>query len=292
MKDIEKDKMDYFRQNNATKSNRLVGKLRIDLFLLFLLFSCLASAESRYQAGDTFQDCSICPVMVVVPAGSFMMGSSEDGGRRTEDERPQHQVTIAKPFAVGKYEVTVREYAAFIDETGGLGSNEWRNTFFKQSDAHPVVSVSWEDATGFTHWLSVKTGHQYRLLSEAEWEYVARAGTTTSYTFGPTISKNMVNFNNNNGGTVAVGSYPANAFGLHDVHGNVWEWVEDCWHRDYNGAPTDGSAWLSSCEDESFNMLRGGSWLFHSIDLRSAVRLAEGAAIRHNSVGFRVARTL
>ncbi|MBC6414301.1 MAG: formylglycine-generating enzyme family protein [Chromatiales bacterium] len=294
MQDIEKDKMDYFRQNNATKFNRLAGKLRIDLFLLLLLFSCLTSAESRYQASDTFQDCSICPVMVVVPAGSFMMGAPADEAGRDKNEGPQHKVTIAKPFAVGKYEVTVREYAAFIDETGGLGSSEWRNTFFKQSDAHPVVNVSWKDATGFAHWLSVKTGHQYRLLSEAEWEYAARAGTTTAYTFGPTISKNMANFNNQDGGTVVVGSYPANAFGLQDVHGNVWEWVEDCWHDDYDGASMDGSAWVSHCSfDSDVRVLRGGSW-FDIIprDLRSAHRIWNDASDRGSDYGFRVARTL
>ncbi|MBC6414372.1 MAG: formylglycine-generating enzyme family protein [Chromatiales bacterium] len=261
--------------------------------MLLLLFSCLASAESRYQAGDTFQDCSVCPEMVVVPAGSFMMGSPAGEAGREKDEGPRHQVTIAKPFAVGKYEVTVREYTAFIDETGGLDdSDSWRDPFFKQSDTHPVVKVSWHDATGFAFWLSMKTGHQYRLLSEAEWEYAARAGTTTAYSSGPVIFKNMANFDNNNGGTVAVGSYPANAFGLHDVHGNVWEWVEDCWHRDYNGAPTDGSAWLNNCENENWRVLRGGSWDNNPRDLRSADRAWFVDWLRSFSRGFRVARTL
>ena len=267
--------------------------------MLLLLLSCLTSAELRYQAGDTFRDCSVCPEMVVVPAGSFMMGSPESEAGRYNPEGPRHKVTIAKPFAVGKYEVTVREYAAFVDETGGLSDNknEWLNPGFEQSDAHPVVLVSWEDATGFAYWLSKKTGHQYRLLSEAEWEYAARAGTTTAYSSGPVIFKNMANFDNNNGGTVAVGSYPANAFGLHDVHGNVWEWVEDCWHGDYNGAPTNGSAWLNNCDYvDALNghgrVLRGGSWFSGPRGLRSADRFRLDATSRGSGVGFRVARTL
>ena len=265
------------------------------------------------QVGETFRDCESCPEMVVLPAGKFMMGSPiEKEWRGDDDERPQHQVTIPKPFAVGKYEVTVGQYAEFVRETQHETGNcdyvelgiwhkqyvSWDDPGFKQTNNHPVVCVGWYNAQAYMKWLSEETGHEYRLLTEAEWEYAARAGTTTAYHFERGISPNQANYDNNNEGTVAVGSYPANAFGLHDMHGNVWEWVEDCWHDDYTDAPTDGSAWLSGCEKyhrEAIRVLRGGSWyLRFSDNLRSAARSWYDASLRNvnNGFGFRVARTL
>ena len=253
--------------------------------------------ETSKQAGDTFRDCVTCPDMVVVPPGSFMMGSPASERYRTSDERPQHRVTISKPFAVSKYEVTVGQFEKFANETRHP-SNKWRNPGFRQSADHPVVNVSWEEAKAYTEWLSTKTGQDYRLLSEAEWEYVARAGTTTAYHFGATVSPAQANywyagrdFSDDDIGTVEVGSYPANAFGLHDIHGNVWEWVEDCWHEDYNGAPSDGRAWAINC-DKDWRVLRGGSWLNNLGDLHSAVRVGDSAMGRDNDCGFRIARTL
>ena len=246
--------------------------------------------ETSRQIGDTFRDCATCPEMVVVPAGSFMMGSPADERYRDGREGPQHRVTISKPFAVGKYEVTVGQFEEFVNETGHP-KNEWRKPGFKQSTNHPVVNVSWEDAKAYTEWLSTKTGQNYRLLSEAEWEYVTRAGTTTPYHFGTTISRSQANYDDAHGGTVEAGSYPANAFGLHDMHGNVWEWVEDCWHEDYNSAPSDGRAWTINC-DKDRRVLRGGYWDSLPSTLRSAGRVGFNARVRDDGLGFRIARTL
>ena len=239
--------------------------------------------------------------MIIVPSGIFTMGSPADEPGRWDDEGPQHQVRI-RSFAVGKYEVTRGQFAAFVAATGHDTGNScwpyqdeenWRNPGFTQTDTHPVVCVSWNDAKAYTNWLSRKTGQNYRLLTEAEWEYVARAGTTTAYHFGATISPTQANYDHNNSGTVEVGSYRANAFGLHDVHGNVWEWVEDCWHNNYNGAPSDGSAWTSDCYyDSDVRVLRGGSWGIITRYLRSAVRGWLIAWDRFSNCGFRIARTL
>ena len=249
-----------------------------------------------YRVGDTFRDYATYPEMVVVPSGSFMMGSPAGEPHRHDCEGPQHRVTIPNPFAIGKYEVTVEQFEEFVNETKHP-DNKWRNPGFNQSTNHPVVNVSREDAKAYTEWLSTKTGQNYRLLSEAEWEYAARAGTTKAYYFGTEISPSQANYDNN--GTVEVGSYPANAFGLHDMHGNVEEWVEDCWHYNYNGAPSDGRAWTINCdylEASSFHLdmlvLRGGSWKYGHWDLRSAGRSWGFARNRNNKYGFRIARTL
>ena len=279
--------------------NKPIEWIASSIGILFLSLPTIVFAE-------TFRDCATCPEMVVVPAGSFTMGSPADEPNREDDEGPQHRVTISKPFAVGKYEVTRGQFAAFVDATGydagsrcyqwdgskwREGSNNWRNPGFTQTDTHPVVCVLWNDAKAYIDWLSKKTGQNYRLLSEAEWEYVVRAGTTTPYHFGAIIFPSQANYGLNNSGTVEVGSYPANTFGLHDVHGNVWEWVEDCWHNNYNGAPSDGSAWTINCDKDS-RVLRGGSWDYYPRDLRSAVRVRISAGIRNNDDGFRIARTL
>ena len=257
--------MKVFIAKRTMQSNgkKVVNDIAAALFLLLL---SAPTSVSAYQVGETFRDCATCPEMVVLPAGKFMMGSPEGERGRDDDEGPQSQVTIPEPFAVGKYEVTVGQYAEFVRETKHKTGNcyfpegsSWENPGFKQSNDHPVVCVSWDDASTYAYWLSAKTGHEYRLLTEAEWEYAARAGTTTLYHFGRMILGNQANYNSNNEGTVAVGSFPANAFGLHDMHGNVWEWVEDCWHDDYTDAPTNGSAWLSGCSDVNKRVLRGGS---------------------------------
>ena len=249
-------------------------------------------SADTYRVGGTFRDCTTCPEMVVVPSGSFMMGSPADEPGRESNEGPQHRVTISKPFAVGKYEVTVGQFEEFVNETGHP-DNKWRDPGFNQTANHPVVNVSWYDAKAYTEWLSTKTGQNYRLLSEAEWEYAVRAGTTTAYHFGETISSSWSNYHYTDRGTVEICSYPANAFGLHDMHGNVWEWVEDCGHNDYNGAPSDGSEWTGDCiYDGEVRMLRGGSWSGSPWHLRSAIRDWSVAWYRSNCLGFRIARTL
>ena len=242
------------------------------------------SAPAR-APGTKFRDCPGCPEMVVVPEGSFLMGSTT---AMDYYERPVHEVTIARPFAVGVHEVTFAEWDACVSdgECGGYRPDDWGGGRGKR----PTIDVSWEDAQGYVAWLSRKTGAEYRLLSESEWEYVARAGTTTRYWWGDDIGRNRANYGNNRGDTDPVGSYPANAFGLHDVHGNVLEWVEDCWNGSYAGAPRDGSAWTSG--DCSMRVSRGGSWYDNPRNLRSANRFAYTTGYRSYIVGFRVARTL
>ena len=269
-------KIDIAKNNRGEVSS-------IATVLFFLLLSALTSANA-YQVGETFRDCATCPEMIVLPAGKFTMGSPEGERGRDDDEGPQHQVTILKPFAVGKYEVTVGQYAEFVRETRHKyeGCGEANND--------PVACVNWDDASTYTDWLLMKTGHEYRLLTEAEWEYAARAGTTTAYHFGPMLLDDMAQYALN--GAAPVGSFPANAFGLHDMHGNVYEWVEDCYHDGYIDAPTDGSAWLSGCDDVNARVLRGGSSYSDPEFLRSAYRFGFGAPDREGSFGFRIARDL
>ena len=260
----------------------------------------LARERAAMRPGKVFQDCGECPEMVVVPEGSFWMGSPSSEADRNEDEGPQHGVTILSAFAVGKYEVTFAEWDACV-AAGGCGGHRPADRGWGRG-RHPVTNVKWEDAKAYVGWLSRKTWERYRLLSEAEWEYAARAGTTGPFHFGSTISTDRANYNGNDTygsgrkgvyrkKTVSVGSFPANAFGLHDMHGNVWEWVEDCWHSGYAGAPTDGGAWTSGCDGDR-RVLRGGSWANAPKFLRSAYRVRSSAGNRNIHVGFRVARTL
>ena len=251
----------------------------------------MAAKELRrkFPPGKTFRDCPECPEMVVVPAGSFTMGSPAP-----EDEGPQHRVTISQPFAVGKYEVTFSEWDACVSAGGCNGYRPGDEGWGRGS--RPVIEVSWEDAKSYVAWLSRRTGQRYRLLTEAEWEYAARAKTRTGYSWGDRIGRNRANCygcgsRRDSQGTAPAGSFPANGFGLHDMHGNVWEWVEDCWHKSYAGAPSDGSAWVAG-GDCSVRVLRGGSWDDAPGFLRSAGRGGNVAGFRYFSYGFRVARTL
>ena len=239
-----------------------------------------------WKVGRKFQDCPECPEMVVVPEGSFMMGSPEGEEGRYDNEGPVHRVTFERPFAVGVYEVTFAEWEACVSG-GGCGGHRPVDAGWGRGN-RPVMNVSWDDAQAYVEWLSGKTGEAYRLLSESEWEYVARAGT---YHFGSSLSPSQANYaESGNRKTVPVGSYSANGFGLHDVHGNVWEWVEDCWNESYRGAPSDGSAWESGdCERR---VLRGGSWPSEPRNLRSANRHRFTTGYWHYYAGFRVARTL
>ena len=219
--------------------------------------------------------------MVVIPSGSFRMGDLAGAGRYREI--PVHTVTIPRPFAVGKYEVTQAEWRAV------MGSNP---SLFK-GDRNPVEMVSWDAAKDLVRKLSAKTGKTYRLLSEAEWEYAARAGTQSKYHCGngDGCLSGVAWYTSNSGSrTHPVGSKGGNAFGLHDMHGNVWEWVEDCWNGDYSGAPTDGSARTSG--DCSRRVLRGGSWSIGPGNLRAANRSRINTGLRYYVFGFRVARTL
>ena len=271
-----------------------------------------------HPPGSTFRDCGKCPKMVVVPSGSYEMGSSPSEEGRYDDEGPVHRVTINKPFAVGVYEVTRGEFARFVQATDYVmgntcwGHNEngewkrrvdhhWRDPGYTQTDQHPVVCVGWRDAQAYVKWLSRVTRKAYRLLSESEWEYVARAGTHAAWYWGESESglcqyanwahwENIAGCDDGAVHTSEVGKYKANAFGLHDVSGNVWEWVEDCWNDSYVGAPADGRAWPSgNCQKR---VLRGGSWGNVPRSFRTAVRLNSLWSIRDYFIGFRIARTL
>ena len=264
----------------------------------------------------------MCPEMIVVPAGGFLMGSPEWESGSDSVERPQHWVTIPAPFAIGKYEVTVDEYGRFVEDVGWrpeggcynwatvdekkkkwetFPERNWRSPGFKQGDKSPVVCVSWEDAQAYVEWLSRESGERYRLLTEAEWEYAARAGTYGPFHFGETITSDQANYDGNfdyNGSDKGVyrerttrgGMFPPNDFGLHDMHGNAWEWVEDCYNADYEGAPADGSAWRSG--DCIERVIRSGSWLVKPVRVRSANRGRKVLDFRGFNYGFRVAKTL
>jgi formylglycine-generating enzyme required for sulfatase activity len=245
--------------------------------------------------GACFRDFGAAPEMIVVRAGTFLMGSDDDKEGR-DSERPRHAVIIKSHFAVGVAPVTRGEFAAFIGETkykiDSDSETSWRKPGFGQTDDHPVVCVNWHDAKAYVAWLWERSGGKaYRLLSEAEWEYCCRAGTRSAYSTGDTITAARANFGRHSKGTTSISRFPANSWGLRDMHGNVWEWCEDNWHEDYkDNPPTDGSVWPGG--DRSSRVLRGGSWGSLPQVLRSAVRLRDLPGDRSNGVGFRVARTL
>lgn len=262
-------------------------KLRVLLLLGALTAALVVVGEPLAQRnvdgpGSVFRDCHVCPEMVVIPAGSFTMGSP--ASERMPPENPQHLVTISRQFAAGKFEVTFDEWDACVRE-GGCGHSPDDQGWGR--GRRPAIYVSWNHALQYVQWLSRKTGRSYRLLSEAEWEYVARAGTTTAYTYGDFITPQQANYYTRQ--TVPVGSYAPNAFGLYDVHGNVWEWTGDCWNVNYTGAPVNGDAWTSG--DCSRRVFRGGSWDDYPMFLRSADRSHGSASLQLNDLGFRAART-
>jgi formylglycine-generating enzyme required for sulfatase activity len=261
--------------------------------------------ERALRPGDIFKECADGPEMVVVPAGSFSMGSPENEAGRCNDEGPQHRVTFAKPFAVGRFAVTFDEWDACAGD-GGCNSYSPPDAGWGRG-RQPVINVSWTDAKAYLAWLSRRTGKTYRLLSEAEREYVTRAATTTPFWWGSSISTNQANYDGDfvysrnsaySGGskgeyrkkTIPVDSFRPNPWGLYQVHGNIWEWTEDCWNDSYRGAPEDGLAWTSG--DCSRRVVRGGNWDNVPLVLRAACRFKESSGIRNNLVGFRVGRTL
>ena len=289
-----------------------MGNIALAQFVLVvpLLWPAVALAEKPKEearrdpallvkpgSGVSFRDCLDCPEIVVVPAGSFTMGSPPGEEGSLDREGPQRQVTIARPFGAGKFEVTFQEWDACV-AAGACTANKNPSDQGWGRGKRPVINVSWEDVTtDYLPWLSRKTGKTYRLLTEAEWEFAARAGNQTKYTWGDKIGTNRANCDGcgsqwDTKQTAPVGSFDANAFGLHDMHGNVWEWVEDCWHGTYADAPTDGSAWTSSCSEAS-RVLRSGSYRDSPQSLRSAYRTRIRPSVRiFNGSGFRVGRTL
>ncbi len=274
--------------------------------VLFCLLTFLATEPCL--AAETFRDCSQCPEMTVIPAGTFKMGSPQ--AELSGNESPQHAVTIRKPFAVGVYNITFDEWDACVIDGGCEGnspsSQEWGR------GKRPVINISWYDAQLYVQWLNARikdsvqssaaaqsgsttAAGPYRLLTEAEWEYAARAGTTTAYYWGEDRKKGMANCDGcgsewDNKQTAPVGSFPPNPFGLYDMAGNVLQWTEDCYHENYNGAPADGSAWRGRICDA--RMMRGGSWFNSTYYIRSSQRFIVSPHFRANNAGFRVAKTL
>jgi formylglycine-generating enzyme required for sulfatase activity len=272
---------------------RHIGQVFVTLTAL--LPACLAAVPAlaqSYSPGDAFRDCPSCPEMVVVPAGSFLLGSPSDEEGREDDEGPQRRVTIDRPFAVGRHEVTFGEWDACL-AAGGCGHRP-EDLGWGRGD-RPVINISWDDAHDYVAWLSRETGRHYRVPTQAEWQYAARAGTDTPYWWGNAIGRGKANCDGcgsrwDRAQSAPVGSFAANPFGLYDVHGNVWEWVGECWQDSYSGAPGDAApeAGLSDC----FPALCGGSWHDAPRFLRSAVCLWGDIESDHANAGFRVARNL
>ena len=278
-----------------------------------------AAAERALKPKDSFKECERCPEMVVVPAGSFTMGSPESermlvaaalvkyeiapGSLTTappvSSEGPQHKVTIGRPIAAGRFAVTFDQWDACVDDGGCNGYRPSDQNWGRGS--RPVVNVNWDDAKAYVAWLSRKTGKNYRLLNEAEWEYMARAGTTTPYWWGSSFSTNQANYNGNRTyldqptgqnrqQTLPVASFQPNPWGFYQVHGNSYDWIEDCFHDDYYGAPADGSVWTA--ENCKKHVVRGGAWTSAPWVLRSAFRAWFPSDFRSSNHGFRMARTL
>jgi formylglycine-generating enzyme required for sulfatase activity len=292
--------------------------MRVHLLVLALVSVWLCGARvAAVQRGasanggvvrEFFRDCPTCPEMVVVPAGSFMMGEAR--GPQGGGEGPVHRVSLPS-FAIGRYEVTRGEYARFVAATrrrdphitGRITRCIWRRPGFAQDDRHPVTCVNFVDAQAYVHWLSQRTGRSYRLPSESEWEYAARAGATTAFSFGDAITPDQAQYDWSESyrgsptrpaphGTARVGSFPANAFGLYDMHGNVWEWVGDCGRENYDGAPTNGARVTTGDLNCEYHTVRSGSWTEDPQGIRSANRIILDDMVRDNEGGFRVARDI
>lgn len=299
--------------------------------VLIHLFVSVASAvacsrsESQRAAGSLLRDCAECPEMLSIAPGAFVIGSPVSEAGRFEDEGPQHRVTVAYPFAVARAPITRAQYDMFVRTTrrrdpsgcASMGADgrwantpglSWHNPGFDQTAEHPVVCVSWDDARAYARWLRERTGRGYRLLSEAEYEYIARAGSTTAFAWGTSDQEMCAHANGFDASagrahpdwpaaacddgsvyTAPVRAFPANAFGVYGAVGNVFQWTEDCFvDGGYAGAPTDGSARIvEGCE---LRVIRGGSWLNSPRGLRAAMRDRDRHGDRYTNVGFRVAR--
>jgi len=244
-----------------------------------------------FSAQTSLAQCEFCPEMVRIPAGEFRMGSPSDDFDASQYERPLHEVRI-KAFEISRYAVTFEQWDACVKD-GGCTHMPLDHGWGR--GRQPVVDISWEDANQYVHWLNTKTRSRFRLPSEAEWEYAARGGRATTRYWGDQIDKNRANCDGcgsrwDNNRPAPGGSFAPNPFGLHDMLGNVWQWVEDCWHESYAGAPRDGVAWIGN-GDCNERVARGGSWNYTRRFIRNAVRDRFNAALRFYDLGFRVARS-
>jgi formylglycine-generating enzyme required for sulfatase activity len=299
------------RRTGETEIMKQVMKrsMRVVAAVAFLIAACTASAagtDAPMSAGSSLRDCPECPELVVIGAGEFSMGSPESEVGRAPDEGPAHTVSFAKPFAIGTYEVTFDEWDACVAAKAceAVGDDGWGR------GRRPVIYINFDMAQGYARWLTKKTGKQYRVPSEAEWEYAARGGSTTPWFWG-TDPKQACKFGNVGDESIAqehpdwprhdcsdgyaktspVGSFKPNGFGVYDTVGNVWEWVEDCFNETYAGAPTDGRAWLTG--DCVRRLDRGGGWYNKPEAVRSAFRYAgDDPKRQNNTLGFRVVRSL
>jgi formylglycine-generating enzyme required for sulfatase activity len=250
-------------------------------------------AEAKQAATPTtnktegIRDCPACPEMLVLPAGTFTMGEK----RGDRSERPVHKVSIKRPFAIGKYEVTIGQWNECVKD----GACSYKAAKGGPTENFPVRDISWNDAQEYVRWLSQKTKQEYRLPSEAEWEYSARANRQTRFWWGDTVGTGNANCKDCGGkwdhsAPAEVDAYPPNPFGVYGANGGVWEWVNDCWHKSYDGAPKDGSSWdKPDCRE---NVIRGGSWRNDASYVHSASRFKYDTNVRYLLNGFRVAKTL
>ena len=258
----------------------------------------IGAGPLEHEVGSTFKDCENCPEMVVVPAGRFLMGAAKGEKGRQAAEEPQHEVTVAAPFAISEFEITFDEWEACALE-GGCANYRPQDSGWGRG-RRPVIYVSYDDTKAYIEWLRQKSGKAYRLPSEAEWEFAARAGTSTPFAAGETLAPTQANFDASNlpgtrkqgtyqGTTVEVGTFPANPYGLHDMEGNVFEWVEDCANKNHAGAPADASPRGGDC---SRRVAKGGAWYYEAEFARPSARMSFPKGSRLNVIGFRVARPL
>ena len=315
-------------------SKMSISAVRLSIVWLILLFAIGPAASQQCEgvevavaadarrcfrpgSGERFKDCVDCPEMVVVPAGHFVMGSPQDEPEREAERENQVRVTIVRPFAIGAFAVTRAEFAAFVAATGhkleqgcyfwtGTTWEErpdrsWQSPGFSQDDRHPVTCVDLSAAKAYVGWLSERTGKAYRLPSETEREYVTRAGTTTAFWWGNSISTDAANYDGTKRyergpvgewrqRTLRIDSFKSNAWGLFNVHGNVWDWTDDCWNETNEGNPGDGSVRLTG--DCTWRVARGGAWNYSPTYLRSAFRYWNLPHNRSGVQGFRVARAI
>lgn len=274
--------------------NRLIPRL---ILLVAVALVWATPAFAKMKPGTTFKDCKTCPEMVVLPAGIYIMGL---GATRKRDG-PAHRVNIKRPFAIGRFEVTFREWFACVADKGCRhkpDDHKWGQI------KRPVINVTWHQVQNYVKWLSRKTGHKYRLPSEAEWEYAHRGGTTTAFWWGNDVGSKQANCRDCESrqcctakdhsccshGTKQIGSFPANPYGLHDTAGNVFEWTQDCWNPDHKGAPKDAS--VRTTGDCKNRVIRGGSFYYFHKVARSFYRSKNPPAVKSYWLGFRVLREL